>query len=67
MNKFHKRLFFATLNKVIWPPNFFNCMHGLKSAILAIFQKLADWLDYHQKLRLVFCHSDTDPSSVFRQ
>jgi hypothetical protein len=39
MNKFHKRLFFATPNKVIWP-------HGLKSAILAIFQKLADWLDW---------------------
>ena len=25
-------------------------MHGLKSAILAIFQKLANWLDYHALL-----------------
>ena len=41
MNKFHKRLFFATSNKVIWPKTFLNCMYGLKSAILAIFQKLA--------------------------
>ena len=46
MNKFHKKLFFATSNKVIWPKHFFNCMHSLKSAILAIFQKLADWLDW---------------------
>ena len=46
MNKFHKRLFFATSNKVIGPKNFFNCLHGLKSAIWAIFQKLADWLDW---------------------
>ena len=29
-------------NEVIWPPQ--NFMHGLKSAILTIFQKLADWL-----------------------
>ena len=46
MNKFHKELFFATSNKVILPKKFFNCMHGLKSAILAISQKLADWLDW---------------------
>ena len=46
MNKFHKRLFFTTSNKVIWPPKRFNCMHGLKSAILENFQKLADWLDW---------------------
>jgi hypothetical protein len=46
MNKFHKRLFFATSNKVFWPQKFFNRIHGLKSAILAIFQKLADWLDW---------------------
>ena len=46
MNKFHKELFFATSNKVIWPQKIFNCMHGLKSAILAISQKLADWLDW---------------------
>jgi hypothetical protein len=46
MNKFHKELFFATSNKVIWPQIFFKCMHGLKSAILAISQKLSDWLDW---------------------
>ena len=46
MNKFHKKLFFATSNKVTWPKNFFNCMHGLKSAILAISHILADWLDW---------------------
>ena len=53
--------------KSFGPKKDFNCMHGLKSAILAIFQKLADWPDYHQKLRLVFCHSDPDASSVFWQ
>ena len=46
MNNFQKRLFFAISNKVIWPKRVFNCMHGLKSAILAIFQKWADWLDW---------------------
>ena len=46
MNKFHKELFFATSNKFIWPKKNFNCMHGLKSVILAISQKLADWLDW---------------------
>ena len=33
-------------NKVIWPPKISNFMHELKSAILDIFQKLADWLDW---------------------
>jgi hypothetical protein len=46
MNKFLERLFFATSNKVIWPKRKFNWMHVLKSAILAIFQKVADWLDW---------------------
>ena len=46
MNKFYKELFFATSSKVIWPKKMFDCMHGLKSAILAISQKLADWLDW---------------------
>ena len=46
MNKFHKELFFATSNKVIRPQKFFNCMYGLKSAMLEISQKLADWLDW---------------------
>ena len=36
----------STSNEVIWPKFFSNFMHGLKSAILAIFQKLADWLDW---------------------
>ena len=31
--------------RCIWRKNS-NSMHGLKSAILAIFQKLADWLDW---------------------
>ena len=32
--------------EVIWTKNFLNYRHGLKSAILAISQKLADWLDW---------------------
>ena len=40
MNKFHKELFFVTSNKVIWPQNFFDCMHGLKSANLAILPEI---------------------------
>ena len=40
MNKFHKELFFATSNKVIWPKKFLNSMHGLKNAILAILPEI---------------------------
>jgi hypothetical protein len=32
--------------KSFGPPKKSNSMHGLKSAILAIFQKSADWLDW---------------------
>ena len=46
MNKVHKGLFFTNSNEVIWPPKNSTFMHGLKSAILAIFQKSADWLDW---------------------
>ena len=46
MNKVQKGLFLSTSNEVIWPKKNSNCMHGLKSAILAIFQKSADWLDW---------------------
>ena len=46
MNKYHKELFFATSNKVILPQFFLIAWKGLKSAILAISQKLADWLDW---------------------
>ena len=42
MNKVHKGLFLNTSNEVIWSQKFLNSMHGLKSAFLAIFQKL-DW------------------------
>ena len=45
MNKVHKDLFLTTSNKVIWPPKKSAFMHGLKSAILGIFQKSADLLD----------------------
>ena len=31
--------FQSTLKEVIWSKKFLNCMHGLKSAIIAIFQK----------------------------
>ena len=41
MNKWHKGLLFITSNEVIWPPKNSNFMQGLKSAILAIFQKSA--------------------------
>jgi hypothetical protein len=30
----------------MWPKNNLNSMHGLKKAILAIFQKSANWLDW---------------------
>ena len=33
-------------NEVIWLKKISNFMHGLKSAISASFQKLADWLDW---------------------
>ena len=56
MNKFHKRLFFDTSNKVIWSQKSFNCMHGLKSDILEIFQKLADWLDWLLVHLTIFAH-----------
>ena len=32
-----------TSKEVIWPKKFLNYMHGLKSAILAIFQKGLGW------------------------
>ncbi len=46
MDKFSKGTIHSTSNEVIWPRKFSNFMHGLKSAILAIFQKSADWLDW---------------------
>ena len=46
MNKWHKGLFFITSNEVIWPKKNSNFMQGLKSAILVIFQKSANWLDW---------------------
>ena len=33
----------GTFKAVIWPQMFLNYMHGLKSAILAIFQKGLGW------------------------
>ena len=33
----------STLEEVIWPKKILNYMHGLKSAILAIFQKGQEW------------------------
>ena len=35
--------FKSTSKEVIWPKTFLNYMHGLKSAILAIFQKGLGW------------------------
>jgi hypothetical protein len=47
MNKFHERIFFASSKKVIWLKKIFNCMHGLKSAILAIFRNwLIGWIGH---------------------
>ena len=43
MTKFHKELFFDTSKKVILSKKKKNCMLELKSAILAISQKLVDW------------------------
>ena len=36
----------STAKEVILPKIVFNYMHGSKSAILTIFQKSADWLDW---------------------
>ena len=44
--KLPKWHFLATSNEIIWPQKNSDFMHGLKSAILAIFQKSADWLDW---------------------
>ena len=46
MNKLHKRLLFTASNEYTWPTKNLIFMQGLKSAVLAIFQKLADWLDW---------------------
>jgi hypothetical protein len=46
LDKFSKGTIHSMSNEVIWPPKISNFMHGLKSAILAIFQKSADWLDW---------------------
>ena len=46
LDKITKWHFLRTSNEVIWPKIFLKSMHGLKSAILAISQKLADWLDW---------------------
>ena len=35
--------FQSTSKEVIWPKKILNYMHGLKSAILAIFQKGLEW------------------------
>ena len=35
--------FQSTSKKVIWPQIFLNYMHGIKSAILTIFQKGLGW------------------------
>ena len=39
MKKLHERLLFTTSNEYIWTKIFLIFMHGLKFAILAIFQK----------------------------
>jgi hypothetical protein len=36
--------FQSTSKEVIWPKTFLNYMHGLKSAILAIFHRGLGWL-----------------------
>ena len=36
--------FQITSKEVIWRKKKMNCMYGLKSAILAIFQKVLGWL-----------------------
>ena len=46
LDKITKWHFRSTSNEVIWPPKNSNSMHGLKSAILTIFQKSAKWLDW---------------------
>ena len=46
LDKITKWHFLRTSNEVIWPKFFLKSMHGLKSAILSISQKLADWLDW---------------------
>ena len=40
LDKITKWHFLRTSNEVIWPKNFLNSMHGLKSAILAILQEI---------------------------
>ena len=41
MKKIYDGLLFTISNEYVWPKFFLIFMHGLKSAILAIFQK--DW------------------------
>ena len=47
MNKVHKGLLFtAILKESYLTQKISTFMHGLKSAIFAIFHKSADWLDW---------------------
>ena len=50
----------TTSNEVIWLQNISNFTNGLKIAILAIFLKLADWLDWPipVSVALHFCSED---------
>ena len=43
LDKFTKCTIHSTSNKVIWSIFLYNFIHGLKSAILTIFQESADW------------------------
>ena len=46
MNKVCYGLFLNTSSEVIWPRKRLNSMHGLKSTILVICQKSANWQDW---------------------
>ena len=57
LDKITKWHFLRTSNEVIWPKNFWNSMHGLKSAILAILQEIGrlTGLAYPLSAALHFC------------
>jgi hypothetical protein len=46
LDKFTEGNIHSMSNEVIWPKKILNFKHGLKSAILAFFQKSADCLDW---------------------
>jgi hypothetical protein len=58
--KFTKAYSLSLQMKSFWPKKNSNFMHGLKSAILAFFQKSADWMDWPSPVSTALQNSSQD-------